>query len=73
MAAQFPPSTTWKAGTQIKEIRQMQKEIDKTLKSSLDGIRKVDKKGRPDKFTFRIYTQEEFISKSKGSKIIEDD
>ncbi|WDV05473.1 hypothetical protein [Lysinibacillus irui] len=75
LASQFPPSTTWKAGTQIKEIRQMQKEIDKTLKSSLDGIRKVDKKGRPDNFTFRIYTQEEFISKkySKGSKIIEDE
>lgn len=50
----------------------MQKEIDKTLKDSLEGLRRVDKKGRPDKFTFRIYTQKEFEEKiMTGNQIID--
>ncbi|MED1663378.1 hypothetical protein [Brevibacillus laterosporus] len=50
----------------------MQGQIDKTLKESLDGLRKVDKRGRPDKFTFRIFTQQEYNRKiNEGSHIID--
>ncbi|TKI53418.1 hypothetical protein FC756_24040 [Lysinibacillus mangiferihumi] len=56
-ASNFPANNPWKAGTKINEIKNLQKEIDKSLEDSLEGIRKVDKKGRPDKFTIRIYTQ----------------
>ncbi|MCY8216848.1 T7SS effector LXG polymorphic toxin [Bacillus haynesii] len=74
LASKFPSSSRWRAGTDIKEIRKIQKELDKTLKNSLDGLRKTDKKGRPDKLTFRIFTQEEYNSKfTKGSKILKDE
>lgn len=50
----------------------MQGQIDKTLKESLDGLRKVDKRGRPDKFTLRIFTKKEYNRKiNKGSHIID--
>lgn len=72
LASRFPIDDPWRAGTKIKEIRSLQKEIDKTLKDSLEGLRRVDKKGRPDKFTFRIYTQKEFEEKIKrGNQIID--
>ncbi|MEB7453630.1 hypothetical protein [Lysinibacillus sphaericus] len=72
LASKFPENDPWKAGTKIREIRNLQKEIDKSLKDSLEGLRRVDKKGRPDKFTFRIYTQKEFEKKYKsGNQIID--
>ncbi|NTU21991.1 hypothetical protein HPY28_16825 [Brevibacillus sp. HB1.2] len=72
LASRFNPDVTWRAGTEIREIRQIQKEVDKTLRGSLKGLRKFDKKGRPDKFTFRIFTEEEFANQyRKGSKIID--
>ncbi|HEY2495000.1 MAG TPA: hypothetical protein VGI33_19085, partial [Paenibacillus sp.] len=72
LASRFPADDPWRAGTKIKEIRNLQKEIDKTLKDSLEGLRRVDKKGRPDKFTFRIYTQKEFEKNIKlGNQIID--
>ncbi|GIO86798.1 hypothetical protein J25TS5_37300 [Paenibacillus faecis] len=72
MASRFPADDPWRAGTKIKAIKKLQKQIDKTLKDSLAGLRRVDKKGRPDNFTFRIYTREEFENKIKsGDQIID--
>ncbi|NPC91688.1 hypothetical protein HOO54_05405 [Bacillus sp. WMMC1349] len=74
LASKFEPDTVWRSGSEIKNVSAMQKEIDKVLKNNLDGLRRVDKRGRPDKFTFRIYTQKEFNSKYKnGTRIIEDE
>lgn len=56
----------------LEEVKHMQGQIDKNLKESLDGLRKVDKRGRPDKFTLRIFTKREYNRKiNKGSHIID--
>ncbi|URJ59062.1 hypothetical protein [Paenibacillus polymyxa] len=53
LASKFSSSSTsWRTGANQREVRQLQKEIDKALKESLDGLRRVDKKGRADKFLF---------------------
>lgn len=61
LASRVPSNAKWRSGADIEEIKQMQ--IDTILKESLDGLRKVDKRGRTDNFTFRIYTQKEYNGK----------
>ncbi|MDQ0227741.1 LXG domain-containing protein [Metabacillus niabensis] len=73
LASKFKPEIKWRSGTRINEIEQLQIQIDKSLKESLPGMRKVNKRGRPDNFTFRIYTQEEYNHKfNTGTQIIND-
>jgi len=73
LASKFKPEIKWRSGTKINEIEQLQIQIDKSLKESLPGMRKVNKRGRPDNFTFRIYTQEEYNHKfNTGTQIIND-
>ncbi|ATO51483.1 hypothetical protein P4V86_17185 [Brevibacillus laterosporus] len=72
LASRFPSKTKWRSDADIEEVKHMQGQIDKTLKESLDGLRKVDKRGRPDKFTLRIFTKREYNRKiNKGSHIID--
>ena len=74
LAAKFPGNERWRSGSRNKKINSMQIEIDEKLRASLKGLRKKDKRGRDDRFTFRIYTYKEFNSKfKKGSRIIEVD
>ncbi|MFS8213051.1 contractile injection system protein, VgrG/Pvc8 family [Paenibacillus polymyxa] len=74
LASKFRIDDTWRSGAKIKEVEQLQRQADKILKESLDGLRRVDKKGRPDKLTFRIFTQEEYNQKIKaGTQIIDHD
>ncbi|PCD82360.1 hypothetical protein CNQ87_17385 [Lysinibacillus fusiformis] len=72
LASRFPSKTYWRSGVDIAEVNQIQSQIDRALKESLPGMRKVDKRGRPDNFNFRIYTQEEYNKKIReGSHIID--
>ncbi|AKF92340.1 hypothetical protein [Brevibacillus laterosporus] len=72
LASKFQKKDKWRSGAKIEEVEQLQQQIDKTLKESLDGLRRFDKKGRPDNFTFRIFTQKEYDQKIKvGSQIID--
>ncbi|WP_256715658.1 contractile injection system protein, VgrG/Pvc8 family [Paenibacillus peoriae] len=74
LASRFRIDDKWRSGAKIKEVEQLQRQADKILKESLDGLRRVDKKGRPDKLTFRIFTQEEYNQKIKaGTQIIDND
>ncbi|MDM5249134.1 hypothetical protein [Lysinibacillus sp. G4S2] len=42
LSLKFRSSGKWGSGAKIREIRQMQQEIVKALKGSLDGLRKID-------------------------------
>ncbi|WP_426390204.1 hypothetical protein [Lysinibacillus sp. VIII_CA] len=72
LASRFPSKKYWRSGVDIAEVNQIQSQIDRALKESLPGMRKVDKRGKPDNFNFRIYTQEEYNKKIReGSHIID--
>lgn len=71
LALRFPIAERhWRSGEKIEEIRSLQEDIDRKLKDSLEGLRKVNKKGYPDTFTFRIYTEQEFEKKIKMGSLI---
>lgn len=67
LAGQYRRGEFWRDGAKVPFVKAVQGMAEDALRASpeFEGMRKLDKNGRPDRLTFRIYTTAEYERKVK--------